>query len=108
MLCAKILRVPTSHGPVYQVFERALNGLSTWYGARLRWALSHPLMVGGMVTLLALGAFGTALTLKREFIPADDRGVIFTNVIAPEGSTLAYTDRYQRMVEEVMGRFAGD
>jgi multidrug efflux pump len=102
MLCAKILRVPSSHGRVYQIFERALNGLSTWYAARLRWALTHPVMVGGMVAILAVAAVGVAMTLKREFIPADDRGVIFTNVIAPEGATLAYTDRYQRMVEEVM------
>ncbi len=103
MLCAKILRVPRSHGRIYQLFERALNGLSTWYAARLRWAITHPLLVGGMVVVLSLAAGFVATTLKREFIPADDRGVIFTNVIAAEGATLAYTDRYQRMVEEVMG-----
>ena len=103
MLCAKILRVPPSHGRMYQLFERALNGLSTWYATRLRWAITHPMLVGGLVVVLSLAAAFVFTTLKREFIPADDRGVIFTNVIAPEGATLAYTDRYQRMVEELMG-----
>ena len=30
----------------------------------------------------------------------EDRGVIFTNISAPDGSTLEYTDRYLRVVEK--------
>jgi multidrug efflux pump len=35
-------------------------------------------------------------------VPTEDRGVGFGIVIAPEGATLEYTDRYMRQVEEIM------
>jgi multidrug efflux pump len=102
MLCAKILRVPKSHGPVFRSLERAFNGLAAGYTGLLRRAVAHPAMVlGGSVALLAL-AVAVLATLKREFIPADDRGVIMANITAPEGSTLAYLDRYQGEVEQLM------
>lgn len=103
MLCARMLRVPATHGPMYRAMERGLNAVSTWYAARLRWALAHPAIIGGGVVAMLLAAGGVFTTLKREFIPVDDRGVIFTNVIAPEGATLEYTDRYQRRVETTVG-----
>ncbi|MEO5797855.1 MAG: efflux RND transporter permease subunit [Gemmatimonadales bacterium] len=101
MLCAKVLRVPPSHGVIYKALERGFDGLATGYRRALSAALRHPALVLVGVVLLLVGAGAVFLTLKREFIPADDRGVIFTNLIAPEGSTFAYTDGYQKKVEEV-------
>jgi multidrug efflux pump len=40
--------------------------------------------------------------LKREFVPADDRGFFFTFVVAPEGATVAYTDGYLRQLEGII------
>ena len=45
-------------------------------------------------------------TLEREFVPPEDRGFFLVIVIAPEGSTLAYTDGYQRQVEAILARTA--
>lgn len=101
MLCARILRVPPSHGAVYQALERGFEGLATGYRRLLVRTLRQPAIVlGSMAVVLGLTAV-VAVSLKREFIPADDRGVIFTGVIAPEGSTIGYTDGYQRRVEEI-------
>jgi multidrug efflux pump len=99
MLCAKILRVPPRHGVLYRTLERGFNGLASGYARSLRWALHHrPLMVG-VVAVTALAAVMTFRSLKREFVPAEDRGFFFTMVIAPEGSTLNYTDGYIRQIE---------
>lgn len=101
MLCAKVLRVPQSHGVVYKALERGFDGLARGYRNGLSRALRHPaLVLGGTVALLVAAAL-VFRTLKREFIPPDDRGVIFTNLIAPEGSTFAYTDGYQKRVEAI-------
>jgi multidrug efflux pump len=101
MLCSRILRVPPRHGVLYQVLERGFDGLAHGYRRVLGQALRHPavvlLITGGLVVLAVL----TYGTLKREFIPPDDRGVIFVNALAPEGSTLEYTDGYQRQIEDV-------
>ncbi|MGH7857078.1 MAG: efflux RND transporter permease subunit, partial [Candidatus Binatia bacterium] len=40
-------------------------------------------------------------TADREFVPEADRGNIVAFTRAPEGSTLHYTDRYQRQVEKI-------
>ena len=40
-------------------------------------------------------------------MPTEDRGIVFGIVIAPEGSTLDYTDRYMRQVETILLPRAG-
>jgi multidrug efflux pump len=102
MLCAKILRVPHSHGRVYQALERGFNWLADGYSRRLRWTVAHPMVVLGGTVALLVGAALVYGTLKREFLPPDDRGVVMGNLIAPEGSTLAYLDRYQGEFERIM------
>ncbi|HET9133270.1 MAG TPA: efflux RND transporter permease subunit [Gemmatimonadales bacterium] len=102
MLCAKMLRVPSSHGPMYRALERGFDAVTSGYVRVLGRALRHPLTViaGTLALLVAAGVIFT--TLKREFIPADDRGVIFANVVAPEGATLEYTNRYARQAERIL------
>ena len=38
--------------------------------------------------------------LPSELVPVEDRGIAFGIVIAPEGATLDYTDKYMRQAEE--------
>jgi multidrug efflux pump len=105
MLSAKILRVTKKHGRLFQVFERGFEALAERYGRGLRWALGHRGIIGiaAVVTVLvAAGLFKYGL--KREFIPAEDRGYFITYIIAPEGASLQYTDEYQRRVEEIIAR----
>jgi multidrug efflux pump len=102
MLCAKILRVPKSHGAVYQSLERGLNWLAVTYAATLAWAIRHRAVIIGGAGVSLVVAYVTFNVLKREFIPAEDRGFFMASVTAPQGSTVQYTDGYQRQVEAVM------
>jgi multidrug efflux pump len=104
MLSAKILRVSKQHGRLYKTLEEGFNALAAHYARTLRWALGHrAIVLGGAagVVLLAVGLFSV---LKRELVPAEDRGFFATWIIAPEGASLAYTDDYVRRVEEVLAR----
>jgi multidrug efflux pump len=106
MLCAKILRVPPRHGVFYAALERGFDALAEGYAKGLSWTLHHRTVVlAGMVglTLLAVVIFNS---LKRELFPAEDRGYFITFIIAPEGSTLAYTDDYQKRVEGILAKTA--
>jgi multidrug efflux pump len=106
MLCAKILRVPPRHGAVYAALERAFDAIATGYGHGLRWALGHrSVVLVGVVGVAAL-AVVVFKSLKREFVPAEDRGYFITFIIAPEGSTLAYTDEYMKRVEGILAKTA--
>jgi multidrug efflux pump len=104
MLCSRILRVPKSHGAMYQALERGFEALTHGYARTLRWAMGSRLAViaGAVAMLVAAGFLFTRL--KREFIPADDQGWFLTFIIAPEGSSLAYTDGYQKQVEAIIAK----
>jgi multidrug efflux pump len=102
MLCARILRVPKQHGPVFQAFEKGFHGLASGYATTLAAAVRHRgwVVLGGVGTLvLAVVAF---TSLKTEFVPPEDRGMFMVNLVAPEGSTIQYTDEYQRQVERII------
>ena len=104
MLCARILKVERKHGAVFQLFERGFAGLAERYAAVLAWAVRHRgfVLAGSAVTVvLAVLLFAS---LKREFVPPEDRGYFVTIVFGPEGSSLQYTDGYQKRVEEIIGR----
>lgn len=104
MLCARILRVPPRHGALYRALEAGFDGLANGYARTLDWALHRRGLVLGSVIVVAAAAVFIFRALKREFVPAEDRGYFVTFAIAPEGSTLAYTDEYQRRLEAVVGR----
>jgi multidrug efflux pump len=57
-------------------------------------------MVAGYGAVLA-AMFATGAALKWELAPNEDRGFILGVMLAPEGSTLEYTDGYARIWEEI-------
>jgi len=102
MLSAKILRVSASESRFHHVVGAALDGITSRYSRTLDRALARPfLMIGGAAALTA-GAVVLFSTLKREFVPADDRGFFFTFVVAPEGATVGYTDGYLKQLEGIV------
>ena len=102
MLCAKILRVPQRHGRLYQMLENAFNGLASGYKRTLTWALHHRAAVVGVVLAVSVSAGVVFTTLKREFVPAEDRGSFRVSVTAPEGATVQYMDEYQIRAEQIL------
>jgi multidrug efflux pump len=104
MLSATILRVQARESKFHHAVGVLLNGLSSRYERSLAASLRRPayVIVGGVA--LTLSAVFLFKSLKREFVPADDRGFFFTFVIAPEGATAAYTDDYMRRLEAIVHR----
>ncbi len=107
MLCAKILRVPPRHGRLYKILEDGFNHLASGYARTLALALRHrgAIVVGAV--LVTVGAVFVFRSLEREFVPPEDRGWFFSFIIAPEGSSLAYTDGYQRQAEAIQAKTEG-
>jgi len=107
MASAKILKVPKSHGKVFMTFEKGFLALSSGYKRSLAWAIRHTryIIAGGVAAvLLALVVFNA---LEREFVPQEDRGFFVVFSVAPEGSTLEYTDSYQKQLEAILARTEG-
>jgi multidrug efflux pump len=101
MMCSRMLRPLHGGGKSWasRSFDAFFAGLDRAYARTLGGALR----ARGLVLLIAAVLVGSAALvfrmLPRELVPIEDRGVGFGIVLAPEGSTLEYTDRYMREVE---------
>ena len=82
-------------------FDRFFHNLHVTYERWLRGALARrrTVMIGALGLLAAIAVLFRLL--PSELVPVEDRGLIFNVVLAPEGSTLDYTDRYVRQAEAI-------
>ncbi|MEO6064815.1 MAG: efflux RND transporter permease subunit [Lysobacterales bacterium] len=104
MMSSRLLRHEEKHNAFYNLGERALNALDRGYRRLLGIALKGRWIVVAVAALIYAGAAGLWLSLPKELAPQEDQGLVIGFGIAPEGSTVAYTDRYARQMEKT---FAG-
>ncbi len=102
MLCARLLRVPESHGRLYQMTERHWAAIASFYHRVLDLAFAHR----GMTVLAGAGAFALSILLftqlSTEFAPSVDRSEFLISFETPEGATIRATDDYARSIEHVL------
>ncbi|MGE5178973.1 MAG: efflux RND transporter permease subunit [Bacteroidota bacterium] len=104
MLCSRILRPlhDKSQGKLALAIDRVFDRMNAQFERSLRWFLGHRGVALAAAGVLVLAIGSLLFLLPRELIPVEDRGVGFGIVIAPEGSTLDYTDGYMRQVESIL------
>ena len=104
MLCARMLKPlhGTGKGWASRTFDAFFTGMDRTYERILRGALHRRWIPLGAALVLVAGTAFLFGRLPRELVPIEDRGTAFGIVIAPEGSTLQYTDRYMRQIENVL------
>jgi multidrug efflux pump len=95
-LASRLLKVKSGGAHHHRSGDR---GMLRLYRVVLERALNAPIVV----IMLALGfaalSVGIFFGLPRELTPIEDRGSLFIQVTAPQGSTLAYTDAETREIE---------
>ncbi len=104
MLCSIMLKPihGTGQGWASRSFDNFFEWLDRTYEKLLRASLKRRvLVVVGALLFVVLGG-GVFTLLPRELVPTEDRGLAFGIVLAPEGSTLEYTDKYMRQLEAVL------
>ncbi|RZJ06611.1 MAG: efflux RND transporter permease subunit, partial [Haliea sp.] len=123
MMCSLLLK----HNPKPNWFdrkmERNLNWVSDSYAGLLRWIVSTGYrappgerglgarvrgfflqarwIVIGVMMLSAAAIAVVYPSMRSELSPIEDRGVISSNITAPDGATLEYTNRYARELEKL-------
>ncbi len=101
MMCSKVLKEHESNW-LYDRTEGFFEAMNRGYRSvlhrtlRVRWA-AIPVY---LVVLVAMAWL--FLQLKSELSPIEDRGFFMAFVVAPEGSTMQYTDGYMRGVGEIL------
>jgi len=99
MMSSLLLRHQTRHGWFYRVVEYGLESLNASYRRLLRFTLTVRAAV--IVGMLLVGAAAGLLfkALPSELSPIEDRGTIVAIGIAPEGSTIDFTNAYATQIE---------
>ncbi len=105
VMCTYILGAVRKHTATNwreRSFEAFFNGLNRAYAGTLRSAMARPAIVLVIAALIVAATGWFYTNMPSELVPTEDRGAAFGIVIAPEGATLEYSDRYMRQVEEIL------
>ena len=123
MMCSLLLR----HNPKPSWFdrgmERVLNAITARYQSALSWLVTTGYdrqramqgrgpalkrfffnarwLVVAVMLVCAVAIIDLLPTMKRELSALEDRGLVLVSVTAPDGATLAYTDRYVSAIERL-------
>jgi multidrug efflux pump len=104
MICSRILR--PLHGTSRSWATRSFDAVFAWmdrtYERLLRGSLRRRRLVLAGAALFVVASGFLLRMIPSELVPTEDRAVGFGIIVAPEGSTLDYTDRYVRQVEAMI------
>jgi multidrug efflux pump len=104
MMCSLLLRHQERHSRIYNVIEGWIAALTHGYRTALGVVLRHrTYVVVAWAVVLGLGVVFFNL-LKSELAPIEDRGIVFTLVTAPQGSTPQHTADQIRPIEEMFAQ----
>jgi multidrug efflux pump len=101
MMCSKMLKHNANPNRFDRLMESWLVGITNRYEAALRWTLGRRWLVLAVMVVSAGASWWLFKTTKSELAPMEDRGVVLANVNAPDGATMAYTERYMREIEKI-------
>lgn len=101
MMCSKMLRHEEKHGRIYEFGERVLQRLDRGYRSMLARFLGARWLTTGFAFVIAGCMVILFLSLPKELAPAEDQGLVIGVGVAPEGSTIDYTDRYGKQMEDI-------
>ena len=104
MMSSRLLRLEKKHGRFYEAGERALHWLDRSYRRALGGALRGKWIVVGAAAVVFALALGLFKLLPSELAPQEDQGLVIGFGVAPEGSTIGYTNHYARMMEATFAK----
>lgn len=105
MMCSKFLKQSSSHGKLYMLLERFFQKLNNKYETVVSWVLHKgKKLATAFLVFTFVGCVGLFFILPVTSIPIEDRGSFVGIVKAPQGSTLAYTDKTMRKIEEEIAK----
>jgi multidrug efflux pump len=101
-LCARILQPPRDDHRFATRLRDGVDRLRDAYANRLTRGLRAPAVAYGIAAAWVVLGVVLLTTIEREFIPDADRGSLMVTSEAPQGSTIEYTERYQREIDEIL------
>ena len=102
MMCSRLLKTGHEEPRWSLKIEGWIKRLEAGYSRRLNQAVAARKRVFAFAAATFALCFFLFTNLQSELSPAEDRGVIFAIGIAPEGSTIQYSDTYAKQMEKIL------
>ena len=106
MMCSRLLRHNPKPGRFDRGMEKALTALTDAYENLLRRVLTMRWVVLLGMAIVVAGIAAILPGMKSELAPMEDRGVVLNVINAPDGATMAYTDKYASAIEKIGSGYA--
>jgi hydrophobe/amphiphile efflux-1 (HAE1) family protein len=105
MRTSKFMEESQRQSKLGQLVDRLFDSLVSFYTSALDWALGHKLILLTSSFIFFGATFYLVKLIPKEFVPAQDISSFMVRVKTPDGSSLAYTDKYTKDIEDYfMGR----
>lgn len=110
-LCALMLKHPNPNRKGFmQRFYRSFNlryeSTANKYLRLTRFIATRKLATIVLLILFCLGTWGLSKVLPSGFIPGEDQGIIYADIITPPGSTLERTEKVLDKIDAISRRYS--
>jgi multidrug efflux pump len=104
MMCAYILKDESHavHGRLYNLGERAFDGLLNLYRRTLMWVLDNPSVTIVALALTIVLNFVLGYTMPKGFFPSQDTGALVGGVRGPQDSSFQQMDTTLKQIGQVV------
>ncbi len=105
-LCALMLRPGGMSGGLlsrfFGAFNKAFDAATRGYGAMVRKGIRLSLLTLALLAAVYAGTGGVFKALPTAFVPDEDMGYFFVNVLLPEAASLSRSDEAVQKVEKLL------
>jgi HAE1 family hydrophobic/amphiphilic exporter-1 len=104
MLCSRFLKphAEAQHGRLYQISERAFEGMLHFYERGLKWSLRHRALVMVFSGLVLIAMVPLFMAVPKGFLPSEDIGMVIAFTEAQEGISFQSMAEHQRRVAAIV------
>lgn len=103
MRCSQFLDIKGKGLWVHRLIDRMVDFLKAGYKRGLEFSLKNKFKVLFVSFAVFASSFFFLKEIPREFSPAQDSGVLFCIFLAPDGSSMEYTNGKVRQFEKIVG-----
>jgi len=106
LLCSRMLTIthPEDHGRLYNLSERAFNGILALYRDSLAWVLRHRRFTMGVFAAIFAGTGVFFYYMPKGFLPSDDVGQLFVITEAAQDISFQAMTNLQQQVATIVQR----
>jgi HAE1 family hydrophobic/amphiphilic exporter-1 len=106
LLCSRMLKITHAedHGRLYNLSERAFNGILGLYRGSLAWVLHHRRFTMGVFAAIFAGTGFFFYYMPKGFLPSDDVGQLFVITEAAQDISFQAMTNLQQQVAAIVQR----